>query len=1264
MRILVHYLIRCLVVCLSFVPECKADPNLVGWWKLDEASGLIAADSSGRGNHGTLNHMIGDEWTAGIVSGALRFAGTGGYINCGNDHSLQLVGDFSIAVWAMFASVDGIEAGRSQGIVGKYSNNEGRRRGFHLLRHNKSNRFTFRTTERQWVGGGVDSKNAYANDEWHHVTVVRSSQGLALYVDGLLEMASEYASLADSGDYLFIGKEDSNSNDPSESFQGIIDDVRIYTRALSPDEAFQFGTRLKAHDPIPADGTPDVGYGLDLLWEARLLRWTPGVGAVAHYVYIGTDPSRLSLVATGLTDPAYYYETLQAGTTYYWRVDEIVADGTTVHEGDVWHFSTLPVTASDPFPPNGAQNLLASPVLHWKAGVGSGSHEVYLGPDPQQLAEASPNSETYMGTQASTAYATSDLERGMSYYWRVDEVEPNGLVRYPGDVWSFELLPDLPIHDPDLMGWWKMDQGFGVQVIDWSGHDLHGYIHGGEPGWRSTDSRTYLGFDGIDDYVDLPLGPVIASLQDATFMLWVNAHPSGEVSDRRRHPIFSFSSDNGKRYMCLVPANRHAQAELIITTAGDAEAQYLRLPTPLSPGWTHVAITFNEDAARMYLNGEHIVSEQITLDPADIGETTANWLGKPYSDEDDRYFNGLLDDFRVYSRALSVTEIQAALNAGKLNASNPVPANGRIVDLDRAKTLSWTADQQDATYDIYLGTDPVQVTTARPSDANSIYQGRFTDARFSPSGLNTGQTYYWRVDTVDANAILASGELWRFTVADYLIVDDYEAYGNDIDTKGTVFHTWRDGLGYTQPEAYNGNGSGSIVGNTTLPYAERSIVHQGKQALPVYYDNGQAPYYSEVDREFAVTQDWTRRDVAALVLYFYGDQDNVMETLYLRVRDNQGRSAMVLYENHPSVVKEASWHEWNIDLREFQGIDVRQIKGVTIGLGDPVDPGQGGSGRIVFDDVILHQARCVPEKTRQIDLNQDCRIDYLDLSLLTQKWLVNTGDPIEPIDPGSSGLRGQWPLDRDARDALGKHHGRILGGPVWHQLEDRHTLEFAGSDTHVELPVGDLIGSLSDYTISTWVCTPKTVLPQPIFNFSRDKNGDGEDDAFLTLEISPRTNRIWLHMQKSKSSSVTISTEQNVSREWHHLAVTWEAASKSLRLLTDGTLVGQKNDNNTFPPEGIGPTTRNWLGRVSFGSGITANDWYYVGLMDDFRIYDQALSIDEIGWLTGHRSAFTQDLTHFLDSADLKVDTTNDDIVDFADFARIASHWQEEQLWP
>ena len=58
-----------------------------------------------------------------------------------------------------------------------------------------------------------------------------------------------------------------------------------------------------------------------------------------------------------------------------------------------------------------------------------------------------------------------------------------------------------------------------------------------------------------------------------------------------------------------------------------------------------------------------------------------------------------------------------------------------------------------------------------------------------PEGVEPGQTYYWRIDEVNTDATISKGKIWSFTVAAYLIVDDFEGY-NDIDNK--IYDAWAD----------------------------------------------------------------------------------------------------------------------------------------------------------------------------------------------------------------------------------------------------------------------------------------------------------------------------------------------------------------------------------------------------------------------------------------------------------------------------------------
>jgi hypothetical protein len=101
----------------------------------------------------------------------------------------------------------------------------------------------------------------------------------------------------------------------------------------------------KATAPIPEDFDTEIAVD-------TLLRWTAGVGAVKHHVYLGTDRTAVEDATTEDITGIYRGEqtgtihapdpALVADTTYYWRIDEVAANGTTVTKGDVWRFSTAP----------------------------------------------------------------------------------------------------------------------------------------------------------------------------------------------------------------------------------------------------------------------------------------------------------------------------------------------------------------------------------------------------------------------------------------------------------------------------------------------------------------------------------------------------------------------------------------------------------------------------------------------------------------------------------------------------------------------------------------------------------------------------------------------------------------------------------------------------------------------------------------------------------------------------------------------------------
>ncbi|MBN2314009.1 MAG: hypothetical protein JXM79_08770 [Sedimentisphaerales bacterium] len=195
----------------------------------------------------------------------------------------------------------------------------------------------------------------------------------------------------------------------------------------------------KAYGPIPSDGAL-----IEETWVA--MGWTPGESAVSHDVYMGEDLDAVTnadntsdvFIGNQTTTelmvgfPGFPYpEGLVPGTTYYWRIDEVEADGVTIYKGDVWSFSIPPKTAYEPDPADCAEFVDETNVtLKWTPGYGAKLHTVYFGDDYDTV-----NNAVGGSMQGTTSYKPGALEQEKVYYWRVDEFD--AAQTYKGDVWCF-----------------------------------------------------------------------------------------------------------------------------------------------------------------------------------------------------------------------------------------------------------------------------------------------------------------------------------------------------------------------------------------------------------------------------------------------------------------------------------------------------------------------------------------------------------------------------------------------------------------------------------------------------------------------------------------------------------------------------------------------------------------------------------------------------------------------------------------------------------
>ncbi len=269
-----------------------------------------------------------------------------------------------------------------------------------------------------------------------------------------------------------------------------------------------------------------------------------------------------------------------------------------------------------------------------------------------------------------------------------------------------------------------------------------------------------------------------------------------------------------------------------------------------------------------------------------------------------------------------------------LTAYQPSPADG-AKDASPTPTLTWQPGQAATKHHVYFS-DSLDAVQQRAAGAD---KGEVADATFSPGALAGATTYYWAVDELIAGGTTKAGPVWTFTT--YLPVDDFESY---TDAEGSrIYEAWADGLT---------NGTGSLVGYMTSPFAEQKIVHGGKQSMPLDYNNIKSPFYSEAEQEFATAQDWTVGEVSTLVLFVRGKLGNGPAPLYLTVKDASNKTATVLHPD-AAVISTAKWSEWKIPLSSLAPVNLAKVKKITLGLGDKANPKAGGAGLIYVDDIRL-----------------------------------------------------------------------------------------------------------------------------------------------------------------------------------------------------------------------------------------------------------------------------------------------------------------------
>ncbi|MEN6427822.1 MAG: LamG-like jellyroll fold domain-containing protein [Phycisphaerales bacterium] len=484
-----------------------------------------------------------------------------------------------------------------------------------------------------------------------------------------------------------------------------------------------------------------------------------------------------------------------------------------------------------------------------------------------------------------------------------------------------------------------------------------------------------------------------------------------------------------------------------------------------------------------------------------------------------------------------------------VQAFAPDPTDG-AADVGIGATLSWRPGREATSHQVYFGADASAVAEG------TVTAETVTEHSYTPADLMLATEYFWKVDEVgDAGAY--AGDVWSFTTEEYLIVDDFESYTDNMDAEEAVFQTWIDGYGVDT--------NGSLVGidpavNGT--FCETTLVHNGSQSMPFFYDNTGGATSAEAKRTFDPAEDWTVRGIQSLSLYFAGVAGNSGQ-LYVKVNNTK-----VAYDGDAADLTRGVWQVWNIDLSTVGSVS--SVRSLTIGV-----EGAGAAGTLYVDDIRLYPR--APEY-------------------------------ITPVDPGKTNLVALYALDGNVNDASGKgNNGTVNGTATYVAGMVNQAMQFDGAATYVDCGSGASLNLTDAVTITAWIKMDFTAGDRKIAG-NQDGTTGGYKMGLYTdnkVEFEIRTSANASTLTRNVTGGAAL--EQGV---WYHVAGVY-SKGQYMRTYVYGNL-----DRELQTTAVLGSST----GTFKLGREPSSSNYFWLGAMDDVEVYNRVLSQEEILWVMGQRT--------------------------------------------
>ncbi|MFA6185460.1 MAG: DUF2341 domain-containing protein [Candidatus Shapirobacteria bacterium] len=640
----------------SAASDNNLSDGLVGYWKMDENTGISITDSSGLGYTGIFG--TGDSapsWSSGKFGVGTSFDGSNDYIDAGNVLNMG-TNDMTISTWIKTTN----SSSTAQYIVSK---------SLAAAQNYRYGIFTRNGTAGIFMqgDGGADvvvygTKNI-ADGNWHNITYIFNRDDKAdIYVDGIYDVGQTISqwngkNMVSINPFRIGAYTAADNTGITSSFSGFIDETRVYNRALSPTEVSQLyefapgpifywdfnegiGTTAfdkQNHTNLPISNATytsgKYGGGLNFNGNAWLEKSiSPSIAAAQDYtqcLWFNTSTNATRQILIDDSNQWEHWIAINTNKTIsgcYYNASQMCATSTNIINLNTWNYVCLAVQSGQKM-----SLFLNGSLWAENTNIGSTLPKIY---DDVCIGKAGGGSnEKFTG--------------------KIDDVKIYNYARTQKQITEDMNANHPAVSSNSMIGYWKFDEGSGTTANNSGngGSALNGTLTGTTiPTWTNdSKSGKAINLNGINSFARTGIIPASDAF---SLSVWFKAN---QVRDQNRiywgtgtdKAILAFSGTSGYLtwYMSASGGNTGYKTTSKKININD---------------WNHVVLVYNGSIVKCFING---VEDNIIGTLTGTSVASAINLGTNYNNTGN-WFDGKIDEVKAYNYALTSDEIKLDYNQG------------------------------------------------------------------------------------------------------------------------------------------------------------------------------------------------------------------------------------------------------------------------------------------------------------------------------------------------------------------------------------------------------------------------------------------------------------------------------------------------------------------------------------------------------------------------------------------------------------------------